>query len=321
MPPDEDDDIDLLRLGAREEKKLRLVGVWSVQDFLHLDLARVRCVRDCGPAALRRLSSAQARLRRRCGCRFAERTLAATRARRHKFVRRPLARDSWQGLPFFSGNPFPGVKPAELHESYRPHLPLDRPVEFADLKKTFDGSGMTTLGELLLTPWPKLIGCGRKALTRMHHAVRDFLTRWLDGPLPRALDTSSPEAFLASLVERGIENERERLVVLERMGWRSEPCTLKDIGGEIGCTRERVRQIEQRGLKKLEQWDVVESLKPLHDLLLEMCRNLAPHKAMDNKGLDKLCEAIQRHYGWSRPLPRAALVAIAAPLSGRASSR
>jgi RNA polymerase primary sigma factor len=45
--------------------------------------------------------------------------------------------------------------------------------------------------------------------------------------------------------------ERERLVLEERFGIDGESRTLEEIGGRVGVTRERVRQLEQQGLRKL----------------------------------------------------------------------
>ena len=45
--------------------------------------------------------------------------------------------------------------------------------------------------------------------------------------------------------------ERERLVLEERFGFDGESRTLEEIGGRVGVTRERVRQLEQQGLRKL----------------------------------------------------------------------
>ena len=44
---------------------------------------------------------------------------------------------------------------------------------------------------------------------------------------------------------------RERLVLEERFGFDGESRTLEEIGGRVGVTRERVRQLEQQGLRKL----------------------------------------------------------------------
>jgi RNA polymerase primary sigma factor len=44
---------------------------------------------------------------------------------------------------------------------------------------------------------------------------------------------------------------RERLVLEERFGFDGESRTLEEIGGQVGVTRERVRQLEQQGLRKL----------------------------------------------------------------------
>lgn len=55
-------------------------------------------------------------------------------------------------------------------------------------------------------------------------------------------------------------DERDRKVLLGRMGFDAPPRTLEDLGGEYGITRERIRQIEKRSLERIiakEIWDDV----------------------------------------------------------------
>lgn len=48
-----------------------------------------------------------------------------------------------------------------------------------------------------------------------------------------------------------LSDERQRNIVLERMGFFGESRTLEEIGKEFGITRERVRQLESQGRAKL----------------------------------------------------------------------
>jgi len=56
--------------------------------------------------------------------------------------------------------------------------------------------------------------------------------------------------------------ERERQVIELRFGLRGEqPCTLEEVGRAFGVTRERIRQIENNTLKKLESLPEAQGLK------------------------------------------------------------
>jgi RNA polymerase primary sigma factor len=68
-------------------------------------------------------------------------------------------------------------------------------------------------------------------------------------PEAATAEADARRALLAALARLG---EREREVLELRYGLRgSEPCTLDEIGQRLGVTRERIRQIELRGLRKL----------------------------------------------------------------------
>ena len=71
-----------------------------------------------------------------------------------------------------------------------------------------------------------------------------------------------------SLRREDIENalsslpERERQVIELRFGLKGEqPCTLEEVGRAFGVTRERIRQIENNTLKKLESLPEAQGLK------------------------------------------------------------
>jgi RNA polymerase primary sigma factor len=98
-----------------------------------------------------------------------------------------------------------------------------------------------------------------------------------DGELLEVLEDFSEgsvmDTALRNMVRKGVEEaldtltEKERQVILLRFGLvDGATYTLEDVATKMGCTRERVRQIEQKGIRKLKQPETMERLK---DMLLE----------------------------------------------------
>lgn len=93
----------------------------------------------------------------------------------------------------------------------------------------------------------------------------DFIadTRW--DPYDHLSDSNMREQLL-QLVDR--LDERERVIIRLRFGLDNEPeHTLEELGRKLGLTRERVRQLEVRALKKLRQREVTADL---HDMALDL---------------------------------------------------
>ena len=55
------------------------------------------------------------------------------------------------------------------------------------------------------------------------------------------------------MVLRSVLNERERIIVVQSFGIGCQERGLEDIGNDMGLTRERVRQIRERGLDKIRK--------------------------------------------------------------------
>ena len=84
-------------------------------------------------------------------------------------------------------------------------------------------------------------------------------------------DESAPSPFDTATttlrkedIERALDSlpERERKVIELRFGLKGEhPCTLEEVGRAFGVTRERIRQIENNTLKKLEGLPEAQALR------------------------------------------------------------
>jgi DNA-directed RNA polymerase alpha subunit len=102
----------------------------------------------------------------------------------------------------------------------------------------------------------RMRNCGRRTIRELQDRLSEFLSGTLHeyfGILSE-LGNSGTEFGLRAFVERmlALVDERPRRVVADRYGLWDGICeTLQEIGDKLGCTRERVRQIEQKALEQL----------------------------------------------------------------------
>ena len=88
-------------------------------------------------------------------------------------------------------------------------------------------------------------------------------------------------------IARAVENDRNAQIIKKLWGWDGQdPRTLESVGSEIGLTRERVRQIEYRALRRLQKHHFG---VPYLRSAIEQLRKCCPGEAI-NLG-KKLCDA------------------------------
>lgn len=117
---------------------------------------------------------------------------------------------------------------------------------------------LRTLRELLGFPRIKLLraeNMGRKSLSEIEAKIRVRLTGGNGGSLPQSDVpplSGGVKAFVSQMLS--VLPERERNILADRYGlWDGIAETLQDIGDKLALTRERIRQIEEKGLKRIRR--------------------------------------------------------------------
>jgi len=140
----------------------------------------------------------------------------------------------------------------------REMIALDLPVR-AD--NVFRVSGIKTVRDLAEWSPEALLNqknFGRKSL---RDTLQVFAAALNEGPLRAATFEAVPESGrLLTEVRRSLLtfSERERDILIRRLGFETSPETLQEVADDYGVTRERIRQIEARATKKWireSSWD------------------------------------------------------------------
>ena len=72
-------------------------------------------------------------------------------------------------------------------------------------------------------------------------------------------DSFSPESYVVNQDQTneqvmkllGLLNEKERIIITKYFGLEGVECNLEDLGEQFGCTKERIRQVKEKAMKKL----------------------------------------------------------------------
>jgi RNA polymerase primary sigma factor len=108
----------------------------------------------------------------------------------------------------------------------------------------------------------------RQSLSLNHRVGKGEDTELMD--LLEDGDTQSPESQMSETMLRqeiwdvlgNVLTEREKDIISLRYGLTtSKPCTLEEVGGMFNLSRERVRQIQSKAMRKLRRPQIAERLK------------------------------------------------------------
>lgn len=308
------EDIQSLGLSVGGIQILRRLKVRTVQDFLALKVEEFDSVRGCKNLIRRHILATQEYVKKRISVLSPNSVIAAALAdwfqrdeNAIEHAKRPASPHSWKELPLFSSRRILGVSAADLHASYYPDRPVSQLVITKRQKQLLAELKILTIGDLLLTLPVELFGpnkFGERTIEKIQANVEEFLRNppkasSVKPPIESTSDVKpdleTPDAFWLSLTKPITDDDRQLQVLLERLGWRSKPCTLEHLGRKLGLTRERVRQIEERCLKKLFHRGEMGYLKPLHDLILKILSETSP--IVD---VESICKQIQQKYEWDR---------------------
>ncbi len=164
--------------------------------------------------------------------------------------------------------------PAAILQAAPPWL-LNRPIVNASLTvrafNVLHTNGIKTFRDLVgysVSDLLSLQNFGRKSVDDLRSCLLDCLN---EGPFDLEGKMTETEAkSLVWLIERTMSefDERDRDVFIRRMGFRRRKQTLQAIAGDYGITREYVRQIEVKCLRRLRDsahWDelLASKLEPL----------------------------------------------------------
>lgn len=151
----------------------------------------------------------------------------------------------------------------KLNKLKKAHRELKR-----DLKRNPTEAELAEALELTVEQLQHLQQVRRQSLSLNHRVGKGEDTELMD--LLEDGDTQSPESQMSETMLRqeiwdvlgNVLTQREKDIISLRYGLTtSKPCTLEEVGGMFNLSRERVRQIQSKAMRKLRRPQIAERLK------------------------------------------------------------
>lgn len=175
---------------------------------------------------------------------------------------------------------------------------VDAVIQDVRARNAFRELGMTTaLAAIRVTPerLMSVRNAGRKTVSKSAAEIESAVASLGTQPESVPLTAKDVERYVTKHLLSQV-SDRERRVLIERHGlWDGQRETLEDIGGEFGVTRERIRQLQVKGERKLKLKRVArQRAKQLMDQFRE-----AAHAALRGKreGISTSEELLNAVYG------------------------
>lgn len=110
-------------------------------------------------------------------------------------------------------------------------------------------------GDDLPTDFEKQIENDDEIVNNKPEPINDFL---IDDDFSNEQKNQEISGMVYLLMD--VLTKREKIIISEYFGLKDKPKTLEEIGGSIGLTKERVRQIKEKALKKLRAEALINSV-------------------------------------------------------------
>lgn len=163
-------------------------------------------------------------------------------------------------LPIFSSQQLVDFVVNDLHPGFHGAARLQDFVFSVRASKTLKRLGLETVGEVMLFSSTELLSeknFGRKCLKEVQDIIRSFVLSgdvtqakvcaWEGSEIQPDIDYSSYEQLVASFVRHCLKSKRNQAIVCSRLDFPGAMPTLEELGEPYGITKERVRQILNRG--------------------------------------------------------------------------
>lgn len=168
-------------------------------------------------------------------------------------------------LPLFSGYKNCGFSIESFHESFFPLMKISEIQVLSNKRVEYlRDAGIELFGDLLLFPCDHL-GFIRSFTEISINKLKEEVYKILI-PVESSADTSSPENLIRSLLRQSNTDDRNAEILLSRLSGK----TLHSVANDFGLTRERVRQIERKVIKKLSAFSIKRKYVHLEQVFIDM---------------------------------------------------